>query len=496
MEHLRTKSPPPTQYLHEALSVTFTSVKNPASHNPANLGMNQHQVQPGSALFEKDPASSILQSDLGLSLDSDSVSNPGSALATDPESDTMSHSAYAAILESLNVHLKDSRNGLLLQELAFCETLFDDHPGIPPPSPVLHDPSKFTKLLTSVQDGSKLRVMANLHPHLMPSAEFLALEGHPHFDNLKEGYNEDWAKGVALTLDVPRPDHAVGFTNSSFTPEQLRKLDLVPLAKSVYSASEGMSFPFLTCEVKCEGDALEKADWPNGNSMAVSARGLVHLYRQAGRLEQLHRRVLCFSVAHDDRSVRIYAHYVEVVEGGGVKHFRHELRSFYLRDREARDRETTYRFFYNVCTRFAPRRLSAIRAVLYQIADPVPTPGQHFHPPWLPQEENGPAQTGGGQEILSSVPMVRTSNTQTHYLGFKRQAPQPTTRESMLAQAHAEQMDVVRQYHRDVDAQIERQREMMAQQAARQSLGWDEESEMETDEDTGPYVVTEHEMTT
>ena len=76
---------------------------------------------------------------------------------------------------------------------------------------------------------------------------------------------------------------------------------------SFFAGREGTCFPFFTCEVKCGTQALDIGDRANTNSMTIVLRGVVELYRRAGRVMDVHRRILGFSISHDDKNVRIYA---------------------------------------------------------------------------------------------------------------------------------------------------------------------------------------------
>ncbi len=75
---------------------------------------------------------------------------------------------------------------------------------------------------------------------------------------------------------------------------------------SYFMGTYYMLFPFLTCEVKSGGSlGLDIADRQNLHSMAIAVRGIVDLFRLVGRAAKLHRRVLAFSVSHDNENVRI-----------------------------------------------------------------------------------------------------------------------------------------------------------------------------------------------
>lgn len=264
--------------------------------------------------------------------------------------------------------MRESPSGLLQEELAFCQTLFTTLVTLPA-EPLLEG-GRFRQFLNLLENRSELRVCVDLHPRLVPSAELLSLDNDGRFCDIVDGYNDRWNKAVVFYKKLPQPDRTVAFRESALTDEQRSKLDILPEVNSVFSVREGMCFPFLTCEVKCGKQALDIADRPNANSMTIATRGKVELYRRAGRAAEIHRRVSSFSISHDDKSVRIYAHYAEI-NGDKTRYYRHLLRSFDYRDQDGQDRWTTYRFVVNVYTKFASANLLAIRSTIDQLPTPA-----------------------------------------------------------------------------------------------------------------------------
>ncbi|ETN44772.1 uncharacterized protein HMPREF1541_10442 [Cyphellophora europaea CBS 101466] len=273
---------------------------------------------------------------------------------------------YPALLESQGSYMRESPSGLLPEELAYCDTLFTDPVTLP--AEPLFEASRFRGFLGLLENKSELRICVDLHPRLVPSAELLSLSDHGKFGEIIEGYNDRWNKAILFYKKLPQPDRTVAFRESALTPEQRHRLGILPEVESYFSVREGMCFPFLTCEVKCGKQALDIADRPNANSMTIATRAMVELYRLTGRVGNAHRRAACFSISHDDKCVRIYAHYAEI-DGGEPQYYRHLLRSFDCRDKNGHDRWTTWTFVINVISKFAPRRLSAIRCAI----DEIPT---------------------------------------------------------------------------------------------------------------------------
>ncbi|KAF7511088.1 hypothetical protein GJ744_005319 [Endocarpon pusillum] len=131
-----------------------------------------------------------------------------------------------------------------------------------------------------------------------------------------------------------------------------------------------MLFPFFTAEVKCGKEGLDVADRANTNSMTIALRAVVELYRQAGEVTKVHRETLGFSISHNDGSVRIYGHYPEI-NGDTTTYHRTAIREFSYADNNAQERDTTYRFVWNVFTIFAPAHLKRLKEVIGCLRDPL-----------------------------------------------------------------------------------------------------------------------------
>ncbi|CAK39533.1 uncharacterized protein An07g06900 [Aspergillus niger] len=126
-----------------------------------------------------------------------------------------------------------------------------------------------------------------------------------------------------LRLPTPQPSYAVGFSNYAFSREQLRKLK-----------------PFVGT------DDLEYTIRPRSmHSMTRALRGVVELFRVAGRQDELHQRVLGFSVYYDFQKVEMFAHYV-IIEDNKATYYCDRIGSFsfgFCQD-EYKDRWRSYKF--------------------------------------------------------------------------------------------------------------------------------------------------------
>jgi hypothetical protein len=124
-----------------------------------------------------------------------------------------------------------------------------------------------------------------------------------------------------------------------------------------------MYLPFLTCEVKCGAAALDIADRQNAHSMTLAVRGIVELFRLVKRENELHRKILAFSISHDHRTVRIYGHY-PIIDGEKTTFYRHPIKEFSFTSEEGKDKWTSYKFTKNVYDIWMPTHLKRICSVI------------------------------------------------------------------------------------------------------------------------------------
>jgi hypothetical protein len=135
-------------------------------------------------------------------------------------------------------------------------------------------------------------------------------------------------------------------------------------------ATDSMCFPFLTCEVKCGNEALDIADRQNAHSASVAAKGMIELFQATKRERELHRKVIVFSISHDNRTVRGYGHYALIL-GGKISFWRHLIHKFSITAFDGKERWTVYRFTRHVYDSFVPIHLKRICSAIDSLADPV-----------------------------------------------------------------------------------------------------------------------------
>lgn len=112
------------------------------------------------------------------------------------------------------------------------------------------------------------------------------------------------------------------------------------------------------------------ADLQNMHSMCIALRGIVSLYQGVGRTEELHRRILGFSISHNLEQFAIHGYYPEV-ENGKVLFYRWPIAEHKIWSPERR--WTCYRFVQNVDREFLPMHIDRVMRGL----DRLPEPGHN-----------------------------------------------------------------------------------------------------------------------
>lgn len=167
-------------------------------------------------------------------------------------------------------------------------------------------------------------------------------------------------------LPMPRPDYALGFSRDAFTSEQLKKL--APFlgnneGTSAFKGTQKMIFPFLTVELATGKRTLETAGRKNAHSMARALRGVVELFKMAGRQDELHRRVLGVSIIHNDQQVQIYLHYPRIEDGKTVYYLQF-LEGFDFTWEDGKNPWRSYKFVMALYEHWVPMHLERLRSAV------------------------------------------------------------------------------------------------------------------------------------
>ncbi|MCJ1345114.1 hypothetical protein MMC31_003319 [Peltigera leucophlebia] len=114
-----------------------------------------------------------------------------------------------------------------------CQTLLERDQTVPQDS--LFRDDLFRRTCREIDDRNEAKVIQDIARLIVQSAESLVKYGARHLDHLIENVDEGWTEGIPVEGPRPQPNYSVGFRRSTFTDEQLNRLD--PLIGSVYDTS-------------------------------------------------------------------------------------------------------------------------------------------------------------------------------------------------------------------------------------------------------------------
>lgn len=180
-----------------------------------------------------------------------SVSSENSESSTVREAKSSAYKAvnYVTILETKGCFMRQSPAGPIPDDIALCERLLRQR--ILTPQGTLFDDAYIKDFHNALQNRSEARLLVDLHPLIMPSAENQFIQGKQWLKDVIDGYNDIWLKTELIYGPKPQPDHARALRWSMFSEYQRRKLGIRPEEKTLYAVREDMYFPYLTAEIKC-----------------------------------------------------------------------------------------------------------------------------------------------------------------------------------------------------------------------------------------------------
>ena len=290
-----------------------------------------------------------------------------------------------------------------------CDTLLNGDYELPEYS-LLAD-NVFMTTMERVRSRNKARVVKDITPWIVPSPEFLyAHHGYLHLRYLTEEINAEWTKCICLAGPRPKPDYAIGFMSSAFTDNEVMKLKSYTALDKATLFTENFYFPFLLCEVKCGEIGLTIADRQNAHSASMAVNAIIQLYRAASQAyelrqenqalpqpEELHGKILAFSISHNHELVKIYGHYA-LIDGNKTTFHRHLVHSFSLEAKSGSEKATAYKFTRETYNTFVPPHLERIRNLIALLPEPEP---ESF--PSIPSNADNESDLSSSQDIAVSA---------------------------------------------------------------------------------------------
>ena len=108
---------------------------------------------------------------------------------------------------------------------------------------------------------------------------------------------------------------------SAFTTEEKEKLKMHYTSHCPNRSPESIYYSFLMCEVKCS-DELKEAERQAMHSASIATNAIIQLYKKVSQAQELNRKLLMVSIAHDNSRVMVFGHFARITNDR-VTFFRH-----------------------------------------------------------------------------------------------------------------------------------------------------------------------------
>ena len=247
-----------------------------------------------------------------------------------------------------------------------CEQLLERPQTVP--ADILCRAPHFERFCQVLAHRNESLIFRLLNPFIVPSAMEMGIRGDEGLWPLTEHAKEQWTHCIPFVGPQPEPDYSIGFDRLAFGLDHMSKLEMLvggAEERSYFAATELMIFPFLTCEVN---QSLNVADRQNAHSMTLAVRGVVELFRSVGRVNEVNREILAFSISHNRSCARIYAHFA-VINGGKTSFHRHHIKTALFSKTGSGDMWSAYKFVRNVYQHWMPMHLNRLRSAVAQVPD-------------------------------------------------------------------------------------------------------------------------------
>jgi hypothetical protein len=136
------------------------------------------------------------------------------------------------------------------------------------------------------------------------------------------------------------------------------------------------------------------------------------MYRKVSRQHELNRKILSFSISHDQEAVRIYGHY-PVIDGDQTSLYHHTIKKFDITSETGKDKWTTYIFTRNLYDIYGPMHFERLRSAVDQLPDLLPDQHQSQQSDLevlsQPDEEESQSDIVDSQDLLQPAPSSQTS---------------------------------------------------------------------------------------
>ncbi|KAF2209205.1 hypothetical protein CERZMDRAFT_61562, partial [Cercospora zeae-maydis SCOH1-5] len=133
-------------------------------------------------------------------------------------------------------------------------------------------------------------------------------------DQMREAIDAEWTQCSTICGPRPKPDFVIGISSSAFAKDEKEKLRLSHTSACPNLFPENMYYPFLICEVTGDDRPIQEAERQSMHSASIAVQAIVQLYKKISAADEVDRKILAFSVAHDYTTVKIFGHFARVEE--------------------------------------------------------------------------------------------------------------------------------------------------------------------------------------
>jgi hypothetical protein len=311
---------------------------------------------------------------------------------------------YVAKLASRGCFMRQSTAGPISEDIALCERLLHQPVDVPPGTSF--DDEFIDRSHAAMRNQPKDLLLVDLHPLLVPSADDQYVEEKSVLENTIDVYNDEWLNIEPIYGPRPKPDHARGLKWSVFSDSQRQKLKYHPEETSPFTAREDMLFPYLTAQVECGRRGLTIAEWKNMHSMCIAMRALCSVSQTANYVENVHRRILGFSISYDSERLQISGYYPEI-EDDEVTFYQWPVASLSFWNKH--DKWASYLFVKNLDREFLPIHTKRVMDLLARIPVPRDFPDEYDNEVDIESQE----QSIASQDLSYLQNMIHTLEQQS-----------------------------------------------------------------------------------
>ena len=317
---------------------------------------------------------------------------------------------------------------------------------------------EFAKILVRVRDSNESRIVRDVTPWIVPSAEILRFRDELKLDFIGDGLNVEWTRCATMGSRKPKPDYVAALLASAYTQEEVDKLENYARPDRPFWFTPELSYPFLMCEAKPGTVGLNEADRQNVHSASIAVRAIFALYKEAfghttpHRVHELYGKVLVFSVSHDNDKFILYGHFA-IAESNfseNLKFYRHPINMYSLTMNDGAYQYKGYDFVRNVYEKFGPVHRQRIKDAVAHLPTPVQRTGLSFAASNMSVDEPDSEQDSPDEGQMIS-PLSIPNTTEREQLEAEREQLEA---ERKQLEAEREQLEAEREKSRMLEEKV------------------------------------------